>query len=264
MGNLGFGVIRLSVVPVRVSPADAAEIISQLLFGEHYRIVEISEDQKWLKIENAFDAYQGWIDCKQHHQISQEFFDQISDSDYRISTEPFSELTFEGQRHMVSFGTVLPLLSNSLFGNEEKIKFGGKAKSIYTKLSRRAIVECSKSLLNVPYLWGGRSSAGIDCSGFTQLLYRVGGYSLPRDSSQQILKGKEIELDKATEADLAFFTNHAGKMNHVGLVLNKQEIIHASGKVRIDKLDDNGIFNAELNEYTHHLLKIKTILLADH
>lgn len=261
--SLGFGVIRLSVVPLRSTPSDAAEMISQLLFGEHYRVLEISDNHKWMKISNAFDNYQGWIDRKQHHEISREFFDQISNSDYRISTQPVSELNFEGQGHLVSFGSILPLLSNPLFSSEEKIKFSGKAKSIYAKLSRSAIVEFSKSLLNVPYLWGGRSSAGIDCSGFTQLLYRVGGYALPRDSSQQIFKGKDIDLDSAIAGDLAFFTNQAGKINHVGLVLSNNEIIHASGRVRIDKLDANGIFNSEQNEYTHHLFKIKSYLPAD-
>lgn len=261
--NQGFGVVRLSVIPLRGVASDAAEMVSQLLFGEHYRVLELSEDGKWLRVENAFDAYEGWIDKKQHHEISREFFDQISNSDYRISTDAVAELNFQGQRHMVGFGAILPLLSNPLFSNEENIKFLGKAKPVYTKLSRSAIEEYAKSLLNVPYLWGGRSSAGIDCSGFTQLLYRVGGFVLPRDSSQQILKGKEVTLEESKGGDLAFFTDQAGKMNHVGFVLSNKQIIHASGKVRIDNLDANGIFNLEQNEYTHHLFKIKTYLPAN-
>ena len=261
--SIDYGVIRLSVVPIRKEPSDASEMISQLLFGEHYKVEEVSENEKWVRVVNAFDQYEGWIDRKQHTSISREFYDQISNSDYRISTDHIAGLSFQGQHHMVSFGSILPLLSNPLFSQEEQIKFNGKAKPIYTKLSRGAIIDFSKSLLNVPYLWGGRSSSGLDCSGFTQLLYRVGGYSLPRDSSQQILKGKEVDLDSAVSGDLAFFTNKEGKMNHVGLVLEDQKIIHASGRVRIDNLDSNGIFNVEQKVYTHHLFKIRSYLPVD-
>lgn len=261
--SIDYGVIRLSVVPLRQEPSDASEMISQLLFGEHYQVEEVSENGKWVRVINSFDQYEGWIDLKQHTSISQEFYDQISNSDYRISTDKISELSFQGQQHTISFGSILPLLSNPLFNQEEQINFSGKAKPIYTKLSRAALIGFSKNLLNVPYLWGGRSSSGIDCSGFTQALYRVGGYSLPRDSSQQILKGIEVELVSCIEGDLAFFTNKEGKMNHVGLVLQDQRIIHASGRVRIDKLDSNGIFNVEQNEYTHHLFKVKSYLPVD-
>ena len=258
-----YGVIRLSVVPVRASASDASEMISQLLFGEHYQVLEFSENKKWLKVVNQYDGYTGWIDQKQHTSISREFYDQITNSDYRISIDVLSELTFQGQMHRVSFGSILPLLSNPLFSQEEQIGFNGQAKPIYTQLSRTDIIDQAKKLLNVPYLWGGRSSGGIDCSGLTQLAYRVGGYYLPRDSSQQILTGDDIDLQEILAGDLAFFTNQEGKMNHVGLVLNAGQVIHASGRVRIDQLDAKGIYNIEQNEYTHHLFKIKRYLPID-
>lgn len=255
-----FGICRLATVPIRKAPSDASEMISQLLFGEHYRVVERDKEQKWIKIQNEYDAYEGWIDKKQHEPISSDFFDQINNSDYQVCTDPIAELHFKSQQYLVSMGSVLPLLSDSLFNQEEEISFNGKAKPIYGSLTRGAMLDMAKSLLNTPYYWGGRSAFGIDCSGFTQLIYRLCGYKLPRDSSQQILKGEKIELNDTEAGDLAFFTNQKGKMNHVGLVIDKHQIIHASGQVRIDKLDSNGIFNDEQKEYTHHLFMVKRYL----
>jgi cell wall-associated NlpC family hydrolase len=114
--------------------------------------------------------------------------------------------------------------------------------------------------LNTPYLWGGKSPFGIDCSGFTQVVFKTGGHKLPRDSSQQILKGKEIGLEDRRGGDLAFFTNTEGKMNHVGILMDENRIIHASGKVRIDEFDEKGIRNVEKNAYTHHFYKLKRII----
>lgn len=255
-----FGICRLAVVPMRNTASDASEMISQLLFGEHYRVLESSKDQKWLNIQNEYDGYKGWIDKNQHEQISREFFEQINNSDYQISTDLITQLTFRGSVHRISMGSVLPLLSNPLFRDEEQVEYKGKAKPIYQKLSRAALVEMGSTLINTPYLWGGRSSFGIDCSGYTQLLYRLAGYQLPRDSSQQILKGEKITLKEAGPGDLAFFTNKEGKMNHVGLLINNEQVLHASGKVRLDKIDANGIFNHEQNAYTHHLFMVKRYL----
>jgi len=260
MTRTEYGICRLATVAIRRAPSDAAEMISQLLFGEHYSVVETSDDQKWLKIENDFDGYQGWIDKKQHHMISREFYTQINNSDYQISTDIISELRFNGQLHHVSVGSVLPLLSNPLFSTEEQVAFEGQTKPIYTKLDREEMLRLAHKMINTPYYWGGRSSFGIDCSGFTQLIYRLAGFHLPRDSSQQILKGDQISLAQAQIGDLAFFNNHEGKMNHVGIVSAPDRVLHASGKVRVDQLDTNGIFNLEQKLYTHHLFMVKRYL----
>lgn len=260
MSELGFGVLRLSMVPMRANPSDGSEMISQLLFGEHYSVLEESEDKKWLFIQNAFDAYQGWIDKKQHHRISKEYFDQISETEYKICTDLVTKILFKQQINHIVAGSVLPLLNNPIFKDEENVAFNGTAKSLYQKWTVTAMLNQAAKYLNAPYLWGGRTPFGIDCSGFTQIIYKTGGFNIPRDSSQQILKGKEVSFEERKAGDLAFFTNKEGKMNHVGLVLEDGKIIHASGKVRIDALDEKGIMNLEQNVYTHHFFKLKRII----
>ena len=260
MSELGFGVLRLSMVPMRANPSDGSGMISQLLFGEHYSVLEESEDKKWLRVKNSFDAYEGWIDRKQHHHISKEYFDQISETEYKICTDLVTKLLFKQQINHIVAGSVLPLLNNPIFKDEENVAFNGTAKSLYQKWSVSAMLNQAVKYLNTPYLWGGRTPFGIDCSGFTQIIYKTGGFNIPRDSSQQILKGKEVAFEERKAGDLAFFTNKEGKMNHVGLVQEDGRIIHASGKVRIDTLDEKGIMNVEQKVYTHHFFKLKRII----
>lgn len=254
-----YGICRLSVVPVRRDAADSSEMISQLLFGEHYQVLEKSDDGKWCRIRNAFDNYEGWVDLKQHKEISEAYFTQISDSEYKISTDLFARMLYKKQVVHVVLGSVLPLLNNPLFQHEEQLAFNGEAKSLHQKWSAELMVTLARKYMNAPYLWGGRSPFGIDCSGFTQVVFRVAGYKLPRDSKDQIMQGREISLEEAVPGDLAFFTNKAGKMNHVGIIVKDGEIIHSSGKVRIDQLNDQGIFNREINSYTHQLFKVRRV-----
>ena len=260
MNEIGYGVLRLSLVPMRANPSDASEMISQLLFGEHYMVLEASEDKKWLKIKNAFDGYEGWIDKKQHHQISKDYYDQIGETEYKICIDLVSKILFKQQINHVVAGSILPLLNNPIFKDEENVAFNGTSKTLYQKWGVATMMNQANKYLNTPYLWGGRTPFGIDCSGFTQIVYKTGGYNIPRDSSQQILKGKEVEFADRRAGDLAFFTNAEGRMNHVGLVMEDGKIIHASGKVRIDLLDEKGIKNSEQNSYTHHFYKLKRII----
>ena len=123
------------------------------------------------------------------------------------------------------------------------------------------MLEFAMRFLRAPYLWGGRTPVGIDCSGFTQLIYKSIGIQIPRDASQQVELGQP--LDFASEGqigDLAFFQNEEGRIVHVGMVCAPGKIIHASGQVRIDKLDDTGIFNCDTGKYSHQLRIIKRIL----
>jgi hypothetical protein len=255
-----YGICRLSVVPVRAKGEDASELISQLLFGEHYTVLNSSDDRKWIYIQNAFDNYEGWIDIKQHHSITFDYFEQLDNTEYKICTDHTARILYNKNVVHVTIGAILPLLSNPLFVTEEQLAFNGEAKSLFQRWTIEQLLTVAKKYLNAPYLWGGKTPFGIDCSGLTQQVFRVSGYHLKRDSSQQICQGKEVTFEEKLPGDLAFFKNDNGMMNHVGIVLPDDSIIHASGRVRIDGLDSEGILDEVSNKHTHKLFKIKRIV----
>lgn len=257
---MGFGVCRLSIVPVRGEAADSSEMVTQLLFGDHYTVLEEHEGRKWLKIEIYFDKYIGWIDAKQHHAISEAYFNQINNSDYKVCTEVMSSILFHKNHINIVIGSVLPISTNELFKMEEQLAFNGESKSLSLRRDVEFIKIMANKYLSSPYLWGGRSPFGIDCSGFSQNVFRLAGYSLPRDSSIQAKEGEEVIFGDHQSGDLAFFSNDKGKVTHVGILLSRTEIIHASGKVRKDSFDEKGILIEENNQYSHNLYSIRRIV----
>ena len=253
------GISRLGVIPVRATASDKAEQVTQLLFGDHYTVTEVTD--KWLKIQVYEDQYEGWIDRKQYHQISDAYFEQINLSNYKVCTDLVASILYHKNLVPVTIGSIIPISTNEIFKVEEHLGFNGDAKS----LSERRDFEYLKSIawkyLNAPYQWGGKSPFGIDCSGFTQVVFKICGYKINRDASQQAKQGKEVAtFEEAVPGDLMFFSNEKGNVTHVGILCEDQSIIHASGKVRIDLVDPKGIFNADLNTYTHHLSSIRRIL----
>lgn len=255
------GICRLGIVPVRADHSDKSEMVTQMLFGEHYTILEIGSDEKWCKVKIHYDGYEGWIDVKQHQFISKAYFDQINNSDYKISLDLSSTLLYKKHPIMVVMGSVLPISTNELFKIEEQLAFNGEAKSLSQKRGFDFIKQVALKYLNSPYLWGGRSPFGIDCSGFTQIVYRINGYYLARDSSEQYKQGEVIQdVDNTKPGDLAFFQNDKGDIVHVGIILEDHKIIHASGKVRIDLVDDEGIKDADRGIYSHQLAGFQRII----
>src|SRR5690554_2928479 len=258
---LSKGVCRLSVVPVRAEAADQSEQVTQLLFGDHYTIIDVSESGKWLKIKIYFDDYEGWIDAKQHYPVSDEYFEQINNSDYKITLDYTSNILFKKKLINIVIGSVLPIATNELFKMEEQLAFNGESKSLNQRREYDFIKVIAFRYINSPYLWGGKSPFGIDCSGFTQQVFKIGGYRLPRDSKKQADQGEKIEgLDQARPGDLVFFSHPEGRINHVGILLEDNEIIHASGQVRVDKVDDKGIYVEQGAMYTHKLAAVKRII----
>ncbi len=256
-----FGICRLSIVPIRIKPTDVSEMISQLLFGESFKILEISEDKKWWKIENDFDNYQGWIDRKQGKEIDEGYYHQIQSLEYKISIDTVSSILYKKKLLNIVIGSVLPITSAELFEMQEQFAFNGESKNMGKKAGFETLKKIALKYINAPYLWGGKTPFGIDCSGFTQQVYKIVGYTLKRDSHQQYMQGKKVKFKDAIPGDIAFFSNDQEKIIHVGILLEEQKIIHASGKVRIDNLDEKGIFNEELNEYTHKLAGVRRILI---
>ena len=250
------GICNISTIPLRKDPSDRSEMVSQLLFGEHYHVLKVQE--KWLHIQTAFDQYQGWIDRKQFFELGKRSFDKISKTPPPMVSELVAPL------EMKTPAAIFPILMGSSLPQVPELPFayqGEMVKKISPAKQRTHLLENAFMYLNSPYLWGGRSPFGIDCSGFTQVVYKLNGIVLPRDASQQAKVGESLSfIEEAEPGDLAFFDNDEGKIIHVGIMLANNQIIHASGKVRIDRIDHQGIHNAEIRDYSHHLRLIKKII----
>lgn len=251
----------LSVVPCRKEASNTSEMVTQLLFGEHYSVVEQTET--WLKIIIAYDKYECWINIKQHTKISEAAFKLLELQNPVITTELIQTITNKtsGLSFPIPIGSTLPGFINKECKVETTVfDFKGKTTLTSAKKTSEEIINTAKLFLNAPYLWGGKSIFGIDCSGFTQIVYKLNGYKLPRDAYQQAELGHPLSfVEEAQAGDLAFFDNEEGKIVHVGIILNNNEIIHASGQVRIDKFDHYGIFHSENKKYSHMLRVIKRI-----
>ena len=244
------GICNLSIVPVRIVDSDKSEMINQLIYGDIIEILE--EKEKWVKIKSVFDDYIGWIDIKQYFKIEDNIKLDLNNPVYSKNLVEFIE---NNNNELVTIPIGSDISNISLMNH----KFDGK--TISGKNNRNSIVNTALSFLNSPYLWGGKTPFGIDCSGFTQMVYKINGYKLSRDAKDQANQGKTLSFIEESEAgDLAFFNNDQGDIIHVGIILQNNHIIHASGKVRIDRIDHSGIYNNDLNKHTHSLRYIKKII----
>jgi len=257
--NRQFGVCNLSLVPLRTEPSDKSEMCSQLLFGDHFTLIEITE--KWSRIITAFDDYEGWIDNKQYTPVSQTTFDGLNTINSILGTEVFQKVSKLNSNSILKLhaGSTIPHTVDGYFYlGETRYKMEGNSIDPNKSEFRSGIRETAMFYLDAPYLWGGRSLFGIDCSGFTQIVFKQFGIRLKRDAWQQAEQGELLGfLQESRAGDLAFFDNEDGRITHVGIMLNDSQIIHASGRVRVDAIDTQGIYNAELNRYTHKLRIVK-------
>ena len=239
---MNYGICNLAVIPIRKEPSHPSEMVSQLLYNESYEILD--EKPGWFLIRSATDQYEGWIQGIQHCPITEKEFQTLKQKERFVVDRP----VLEYQGRQLSIGT---LLDEPVAGSM----------TIPESFSPSLMLEFAQKLLGTPYLWGGRTAFGIDCSGFVQLCARAAGKLLPRDASEQVKEGELVYfLPEIQPGDLAFFGNEDGHIVHVGMMLDTEHIIHASGQVRIDYLDQSGIFNKERNEHTHRLQVIKRII----
>ncbi|MDQ0783359.1 C40 family peptidase [Chryseobacterium sp. W4I1] len=235
------GICNVTVAPVRAENSDKAEIVTEILFGESADILEVNKN--WTKIKMHYDGYEGWMDTKQLKPVTDE---ELGKRKITVVTEDFASVLMNDGKTLLSMGS--------------EVEFPAVASRRSHDL-RESIALAAKEFLNVPYLWGGKSFFAVDCSGFTQLVYKIHDIKLPRDTYQQAEVGVPLTfVEESQPGDLAFFENPEGKIIHVGIMLDNQRIIHASGKVRIDILDSTGIFNKEMNKHTHKLRVIKNVL----
>lgn len=255
------GIASISIIPVMQKPAHDSEMVSQLLFGETYSVTEYEKD--WLKIQMHFDNYTGFISINQHLSITNQWLNLIQTTQRWYAAELMQTVT----NHDITF----PILIGSELHEFDGINFKmGKDRLVYTGNTlpdngeyrqQDFINKISKKFLNAPYLWGGRSPFGVDCSGLVQVVFKICGIQLPRDAYQQAESGSAVNfILEAQPGDLCFFDNGNDKIVHVGILLKDQKIIHASGKVRIDPIDHYGIYNPTIKKYSHKLRIIKRVL----
>ena len=257
---MNFGICLLSVIPCRKEPSSTSEMVTQLLFGETYSIIEVNDD--WLKITTSFDNYLCWISLKQHNSLSEKEFKNLDFN--TVSSELVQVINNSVTNNVfpITIGATLPNFKNSQLTIENhSFAFEGTISNTCIKKSIQDLKQTAYLFLNAPYLWGGKSPFGIDCSGFTQLVFKLNGYPIPRDANQQVKLGTTLSfVEEAQSGDLAFFDNEEGNIIHVGMVIDNQQIIHASGCVRIDKFDHYGIFNSDTKKYSHMLRVIKNVI----
>ncbi len=258
------GICELAYIPMRVGRSHQSEMVNQVIFGEMFEI--LIQYENWTKIRLFHDAYEGWVENTSYTRL--ENTDNIDTEYYNkkqfCSNSCGSVFQNQTQHFNIPLGAMLHTEYNS--GNSFSI-----GKNIYQinncmaenrqHTLRNIIVDNALKLLNTPYLWGGRTQWGIDCSGFIQLMFRLIGMNIKRDASQQIELGKTLYfVSEAQKGDLAFFQNEEGAICHVGILISNTEIIHASKYVRIDKIDHQGIYNCQTKQYSHNLRVIKSVL----
>jgi hypothetical protein len=231
------GICKYPIVACRKEASERSEMVTQLLYGETFAVLE--DTGEWMHIKSDRDHYEAWIDRKLFTALSDEGEDRL------VLPLPFTQISRKDKTSLLLPGG--SLIDRSMWD-------GNKADDL---------IKTALSYLDSPYLWGGRTCWGIDCSGFTQVVYQIHGMNISRDAYQQAELGESVEFNELIEpGDLAFFAKEGEKISHVGICIGDEKIIHASGKVRIDKLDHHGIYHSELQKYTHELRIIKRIQKA--
>lgn len=253
---------NVSVAPIRKDPAHRAEQTSQLLFGEKAEVLEISTND-WARIRGRWDGYEGWCRLSQLQFITpKDFMKPVR----QVASRHHDALHFEESSLWLPMGSELTGIKSGKVGcNNMQGRFKGhKINLHHLSPAAEAVKATALKYLHAPYQWGGRTLAGIDCSGLVQMAYKMSGMPMVRDASQQALVGKTIDfLMEGRCGDLAFFDNAEGRIVHVGILIDNQTIIHATettGRVVVDKIDNSGIISLLLKKRTHNLRLVKRVL----
>lgn len=260
---MSLGILSLPVLPVRLEPLERSEMTTQLLFGEQFELLETKDN--WTLIRNQADGYEGWATSKMLTMLSEEMTEKLNQYQSVMLRDPvtvFRGVDF-GEMHLPA-GSRLFVQGNHFFfftgeGVTELFLEKETTGSNFTKSLPERILQTASQFLNAPYLWGGKTILGMDCSGLTQVSALINGFQLPRNACDQALLGEEEFLSLSLPGDLAFFCNPEGSIVHVGIVCGQHQILHASGSVHIDELDERGIYSRDLKKYTHQLHSVKRI-----
>ena len=248
-----YGICHLSLVPVRVSADDISEMTTQFLYGEHFKILEARK--YFCKVRTAYDACEGWVAADQITQITEQQYNDINGAKTSIyATDLVSFIT-------TAKGTLFPVLLGASVGFSTILSHHFEGSTIDTVQEKSNLIKSALYYLDAPYLYGGKTPFGIDSAGLAQMVYKINGHHLLRKAQQQATQGEALSfIEESEPGDLAFFDNQEGQIDHVGIIMADNYIIHSHGKVRIDRIDHTGIFNVELGNYTHKLRVIKKII----
>ena len=247
-----YGICNLSIVSIRETPAHDASLTSQLLYGDHFKVLEIRK--RWSRIRVAYDNFEGWVDNTQYHLTDENIY-KILDEKPPVLSADLVDFISDKQDNL----TPIPMGCNVNLAPHITHSFEGTIKN--KKSAKNALIETAFMYRNTPYLHGGKTPFGIDASGFTQMVYKLNECKLLRKVEQQATQGETFSfIEESNPGDLAFFDNDEGKIIHVGLIMKDNYIIHAYGKVRVDRLDHTGIFNTDTKQHTHKLRVMKKII----
>ncbi|MEK9530113.1 MAG: C40 family peptidase [Flavobacteriaceae bacterium] len=248
---MSYGICALSIIPLQSAAQSDAPMISELLYGE---IFSISKKQNhWVNVLLP-DGTQGWIEQMQCREITPEEFELLSAATVKVAADMVQFICKDKE-------ILFPISIGSLVHNSTFLGHNYEGNTSGDKVEKANIREMAFIFLNAPHRHGGKSPFGIDSAGFAQTVYRLCGISLPRTASAQAEQGEVLSFIEETEVgDLAFFDDEEGIIKHVGIILENNHIIHSYGKVRVDRLDQTGIFNNSLRTHTHKLRVIKKII----
>jgi gamma-D-glutamyl-L-lysine dipeptidyl-peptidase len=252
---MAYMMVLVAVAPLRAEAAHRSEMVSSLLFGEVVEMIDQSGD--FYQVKSTYDQYEGWCQKTQLIAVSNEL---VLNQSKDLAAEFTNLIQLNGTDMFIPLGASLSLFQNNQLQIDQFhfINKGAIAKPNPTLFTPDYIKHIAMQYLHAPYLWGGRSVFGIDCSGFAQQVFQFFGKTLPRDAYQQAVLGEVVGfLQEAQCGDLAFFDNAEGRITHVGIMLNGESIIHSSGRVRIDPIDNVGIISSDTGERTHQLRIVK-------
>jgi gamma-D-glutamyl-L-lysine dipeptidyl-peptidase len=252
---MNYAVVAVPAAPVRRKARHQRELVSQLLFGETVKVLKTKGDL-WVKVRSLHDDYEGWMTNTLLQEINEE--DAKSGCE-NVTTGMLNTIQIGDRKMNIPFGSSLPGFAGRK-GKFNKLEYSFSGNFINRKEMQPDadnVQLLTAQWLNAPYMWGGRTIFGVDCSGFVQVNYKMMGIDLSRDAWQQAQQGKTVKkLREAVCGDLAFFDDKE-EIVHVGILLDPEQIIHASGRVRIDTIDKKGIINTDTGKRTHLLRSIK-------